>query len=135
MKQINLQNKAIGFYVGLASALLCAVTAIVYAVAFSGIQYKEQVFDSTVCVLLIAAGVIAAVMLFFDRLAGFAPVLLCAASGVSLLLYIHAVIWPISDTIVGIEPFPEFTELVVCMVLLVVSFVISEASLYMKKSR
>ena len=72
-------------------------------------------------------------MLFVDKLAPFAPVLLCAGSGIALMMYIHAIIWPVSDTIYGIEPFTHMTELIACAVLIVLSFLVSEVSLYMKK--
>lgn len=133
MKQNSLQNKAAGFYAGLVAAVLCVAAAIAYGVTFSGIQYKENIFDVTVCILLAAAAVIAAVMLFVDKLAPFAPVLLCAGSGIALMMYIHVIIWPVSDTIYGIEPFTHMNELVLCAVLIVLSFLVSEVSLYMKK--
>ncbi len=133
MKQNILQNKAAGFYAGLVAAVLCVAAAAAYGVTFSGIQYKEPIFDAAVCVLLAVAAVAAAVMLFIDQLAPFAPVLLCAGSGIALMMYIHAIIWPVSDTIYGIEPFTHMTELTVCAVLIVLSFVVSEVSLYMRK--
>lgn len=133
MKQNILKNKAAGFYAGLAAAVLCIASAAVYGATFSGIQYKEPIFDTSVCVLLAAAAVIAGVMLFVDKLAPFAPVLLCAGSGIALMMYIHAIIWPVSDTIYGIEPFTHMTELIACAVLIVLSFLVSEVSLYMKK--
>lgn len=133
MKQNILQNKAAGFYAGLAAVVLCIASAAAYGITFSGIQYKEPIFDAAVCVLLAAAAVIAAVMLMIDKLAPFAPVFLCAGSGIALMMYIHAIIWPVSDTIYGIEPFTHMTELTLCAVLIVLSFVVSEVSLYMKK--
>lgn len=133
MKQNLLKNKAAGFYAGLAAAVLCIVSAAAYGVNFSGIDYKEPIFDVTICVLLAVAAVVAAVMLFVDKLAPFAPVLLCLGSGVSLMMYVHAIIWPVSDTIYGIEPFTHMSELILCAVCLVLSFLISEISLYMKK--
>lgn len=133
MKQNALQNKAAGFYVGLVAAALCVVSAVVYGITFSGIEYKEPIFDMTVCILLGVAAVVAAVVLFVDQLAPYAPVLLCAGSGIALLMYVHVIIWPVSDTIYGIEPFTHMNELILCAVLIVLSFVISEVSLYMKK--
>lgn len=135
MKQDSLQSKGAGFYAGLAAVLLCVAAAAAYGVTFSKIEYKEPIFDVTVCIVLAAAAVIAAGMLFVGKLAPFAPVLLCAGSGVSLLMYIHAIIWPVSDTIYGIEPFTHMNELILCAVLLVLSFIVSEVSLYMKKTR
>lgn len=135
MKQNVLQGKAAGFYAGLLAALLCIASAAVYGLWFSKIQYKEAIFDKTVCIVLAVAAVAGIALLFVGKLAPYAPVLLCAGSGVALLLFIHAMIWPISDTIYGIEPFPHMQELTTCAVLLVLSFVVSEVSLYLKKTK
>lgn len=132
MKQM-LQNKAGGFYIGVVASVLCIAAAVTYGVTFSGIEYKEPIFDVMVCVLLGAAAVASIVLLFVDKLAPFAPVLLCVGSGVALMMFIHAIIWPVSDTIYGIEPFTHMSELTTCAVLIVLSFVISEVSLYVKK--
>lgn len=51
------------------------------------------------------------------------------------MLFIKIAIWPVSDTIYGIEPFPAFTQLVVCAALLTATLVVSEVVLYMKKYR
>ncbi|MCI9019866.1 MAG: hypothetical protein HFH32_03730 [Eubacterium sp.] len=132
MNQI-LKNKAAGFYAGLLAAVLCLVSAAAYGISFSSIIYKEPIFDVTVCILLAVTAVASIVMLCIDQAAPFAPVVLCAGSGISLLMYVHAIIWPVSDTIYGIEPFGHMSALTMCAVLLVLSFVVSEAALYMKK--
>ena len=51
------------------------------------------------------------------------------------MLFINIAIWPVSDTIYGIEPFPAFTQLVVCAALIAATLVISEIALYLKKYR
>ena len=123
-----------GLYVALASCVLAVVTAICYGVMFSPIQYKEPVFDVATCVILALAGIVgAALLLVNEKTAGFAPAVLAIASGISFLMFIKMVIWPISDTIVGIEPFPQFNQIIVCAVLLLVTLVVSEVALYMKK--
>lgn len=128
------QKRAIGYFIALAACALAVVSAVCYGLLFRGIEYKEPVFDITICIILAVAGVAgAALLLAGERTAGFAPALLCLASGISLLMFIKMVIWPIADTIYGIEPFPQFAQLVVCAVLLVVTLVVSEAALYMKK--
>ena len=126
--------KALGYFVSLAACALAVVSAICYGVLFRTIEYKEPVFNITICIILAVAGVAGAALLLADqRTAGFAPALLCLGSGISFLMYVKMVIWPIADTIYGIEPFPQFTQLVVCFVLMVVTFIVSEAALYMKK--
>lgn len=129
-------NMAAGFYFTIASALLAIVSAVCYGVLFSVIHYKEPVFNVAICILLLVAAVVATVLLFTGKqFAGFPPAILCLSSGISFLMFVKMVIWPISDTIYGIEPFPQFTQLIICAVLLFVTFVISEVALYMKKSR
>ena len=129
-------KKAFGFYAGLFSCVLAVAAAICYGVIFPGIEYKEQVFDMRICVILAAAGVIAAVLLLAgEKTAGFAPALLCLGSGISLMLFINIAIWPVSDTIYGIEPFPQITQLVVCAALIVAALLVGEIALYLKKYR
>ena len=88
------------------------------------------------CILLAAAGVIGAVLLFVSRAtAGFAPAVLCLASGIGFMMFVRMVIWPVSDTIYGIDPFPQFVQLVICAVLIVLTLIVSEVALYMRKYR
>lgn len=129
-------KKAPGFYAGMLACGLAIAAAVCYGVVFPGIEYKEQVFDIRICVILAAAGVIAAVLLLAgERTAGFAPALLCLGSGVALMLFINIAIWPVSDTIYGIEPFPQITQLVVCAALIAATLVVGEIALYLRKYR
>ncbi len=131
-----MKAKAAGFYVTLTACILAVAAAIAYGVLFSGISYKEPVFDQRVCIILGAAGVVAAVLLFISKAtAGFAPAILCAASGVAFMMFVMMVIWPVSDTIYGIDPFPQFTQLVICAALILLTLLVSEVALYMKKYR
>lgn len=129
-------KKAPGFYAGMLACVLAIATAVCYGVVFPGIEYKEQVFDIRICVILAAAGILAAVLLLAgERTAGFAPALLCLGSGVALMLFINIAIWPVSDTIYGIEPFPQITQLVVCAALIAAALVVGEIALYLRKYR
>ena len=129
-------KKAPGFYAGMLACVLAIAAAVCYGVVFPGIEYKEQVFDILICVILAAAGILAAVLLLAgERTAGFAPALLCLGSGVALMLFINIAIWPVSDTIYGIEPFPQITQLVVCAALIVAALLAGEIALYLKKYR
>lgn len=77
-------KKAPGFYAGMLACVLAIAAAVCYGVVFPGIEYKEQVFDIRICVILAAAGILAAVLLLAgERTAGFAPALLCLGSGVA----------------------------------------------------
>jgi len=129
-------KKAPGFYAGMLACVLAIAAAVCYGVVFPGIDYKEQVFDIRICVILAAAGILAAVLLLAgERTAGFAPALLCLGSGVALMLFINIAIWPVSDTIYGIEPFPQITQLVVCAALIAAALVVGEIALYLRKYR
>lgn len=129
-------KKAPGFYAGMLACVLAIAAAVCYGVVFPGIEYKEQVFDIRICVILAAAGILAAVLLLAgERTAGFAPALLCLGSGVALMLFINIAIWPVSDTIYGIEPFPQVTQLVVCAALIAAALLVGEIALYLRKYR
>lgn len=129
-------KKAPGFYAGMLACVLAIAAAVCYGVVFPGIEYKEQVFDIRICVILAAAGILAAVLLLAgERTAGFAPALLCLGSGVALMLFINIAIWPVSDTIYGIEPFPQITQLVACAALIAAALVVGEIALYLRKYR
>ena len=129
-----MKTKAPGYFISFAACVLAVVSAICYGVLFSGIEYKEQVFDVRICIILAASGVIGAVLLVLgERTAGFAPAVLCLASGISIMMFIKMVIWPIADTIYGIEPFPQFNQLVTCAVLIAATLLVSEVVLYLKK--
>ena len=131
-----MKTKALGYYISFAACVLAVVSAICYGVLFPGIEYKEQVFDVRICIILAAAGVIGAVLLVLgERTAGFAPAVLCLASGISIMMFIKMVIWPIADTVYGIEPFPQFTQLVICAAMIAATLLVSEVVLYMKKYR
>lgn len=133
MKPKVLVNKLAGFYTGICATLLCIISTVVYVVNVSSISYKEPIFDPTICIILVITSISSAIFLFGGKLIHYAPVLLCLGSGISLLMYIKMIIWPISDTIYGIEPFPHMNTLIICFVLLFLSFIFSEISLYMKK--
>ena len=131
-----ISKKGPGFYAGMLACVLAIAAAVCYGVVFPGIEYKEQVFDIRICVILAAAGILAAVLLLAgERTAGFAPALLCLGSGVALMLFINIAIWPVSDTIYGIEPFPQITQLVVCAALIAAALVVGEIALYLRKYR
>ncbi len=131
---MNKSVKAPGFFVTFFASVLAVVTAVCYGILFSGIEYKEPVFDMTICIIMAVSGFAgAALLLMGKKFAGFGPALMCLGSGISLLMFVKMVIWPVADTIYGIEPFPQFTQLVICAVMFVLSLVVSEVALYMKK--
>ena len=128
-------QRAAGFYMALFAALLCLASAILYSVSFRGVSYSHgPLFSDLVFIGLIAAAVLSTIMLFV-RLENIAPVVLCIASGVSILVYIHRMVWPIADIFTAIDPVSFVTELAICGALLLLSFIAAEAALYMKKRK
>ena len=131
---MNKSVKAPGYFVTMFASVLAIVAAVAYGVLFSGIEYKEPVFDMMICVIMAGAGVIGVVLAILgEKTVGFAPAVLCLGSGISIMMFIKMVIWPVADTIYGIEPFPQFTQLVICAAALIATLVVSEVALYMKK--
>lgn len=131
---MNIHKKAPGYFIALFSCALAVISAVCYGVLFQKIEYKEPVFDMRICVILAVAGIAAAALLLLgERTAGFAPTVLCLGSGIAVMMFVKMVIWPVADTIYGIEPFPQFTQLVTCAVLLAATLLVSEVVLYMKK--
>lgn len=131
---MNKPVKAPGYYVSLAACVLAVVAGICYGVLFRTIEYKEPVFDVTISIILAVSGVIgAALVLASKHTVGFAPAVLCFGTGISMMMFVKMVIWPVADTIYGIEPFPQFTQLVICAVAIVLTLIVSEVALYMKK--
>lgn len=128
-------KKAAGFYVGMLAAILCIAAAAVYGTKFSTIAYKEPVFDSSIVTLLGVTAGVSIIMLLVNQLAAYAPVVLCLGTGISFFKYVKMIIWPVSDTIYGIEPFQHMDELITCTVLIVLALVFAEVSLYMKKTK
>lgn len=126
-------KRSFGFYATLLSSVLAVAAAICYGVIFPSIDYKEQVFDLRICIVLAVAGVIAAVLVLREETSGFAPAVVCLGSGIALMLFVQIAIWPVSDTIYGIEPFPQITQLIVCAALIAVTFVVAEVGLYVRK--
>ncbi len=134
MSEQNKKKNPLGFNAVLVGSILCVVSAIAYGVMFSTIKYKEPLFDMNICILLVITAVVSLGMLFTAKTKVYSSVPLCIGSGISLLMFLKMMIWPISDTAYGIEPFPQMSALITCMVAFVITFVIAEISLYTKKA-
>ena len=128
-------QRAAGFYVTLAAAAMCLASAILYRADFQGMIYSHgALFSEGVFWGLIAAAAVAIAMLFL-RLEGYAPVVLCIASGLSCLAFIHRMVWPVADIFTAIDPVTFISQLITCAAVLLASFVLSEVALYMKKRK
>lgn len=124
-----------GFYITILAALACLASAVFYSLYFRGKVYTHgALFNDWAFYGLLAATLLAFVLLF-ARLEGFAPVLLCIASGLSLLVYIYHMVWPIADVFIAIDPVSFVPQMVIVGALLLGAFVLSELALYMKKRR
>lgn len=126
---------AAGFYVTILAALTCLASAAFYSMYFRGKVYTHgPLYNDLIFYGLIASAVVGLVMLFF-RMDGFAPVILCIASGLSLLVYIYHMVWPIADVFIAIDPVTFIPQMVICGALLLSSFILAETALYLKKRR
>ena len=124
-----------GFYVTILAALACLASAVFYSVYFRGRVYTHgPLFNEPVFYGLIAAAVVCLVMLFV-KMEGFAPVILCLASGLSLLVYVYHMVWPIADVFIAIDPVTFVPEMAICGALLLCAFILAEIALYMRKSK
>lgn len=125
--KFDLSQKGFGFYAACLAAVLCLVTGIYYNVQYTGDQYYAANIFYTFAAALPVALVMALV-----KQGNFVPAALCAFSGIGFLEFIYAMYWDISVVMVGIDKTSFDTRFIVCCVLMVVSFVIAEISLYTK---
>lgn len=129
-KKFDLGGKAAGFYVTVAAAVLALVTAIVYQVSYSANQY----YSSTIFIAFLVALPAAAVLVLL-KLDNFAPAALAAATGVGTLAFVYAMYYDVSVVMVGIDKSSFDPAFILCAVLMLVSFLLSEVALYMKKTK
>ena len=127
---LDLEHRAYGFYVTIAAAVLTFITAIVYQVSYSSNQY----YSAPVFVLLLLC-LPALVVLVLAKLDGFAPAVITALSGAAALAFIYAMYWDVSVVLVGIDKQAFDPEFIVCAVLIVASFIVSEVSVYSKAKK
>ena len=131
----NQTKHTTGYYLTAVAALLSIVAAIVYRIYFMGVDYTHgSLFNNNIFLGLLIAGIVAFIMLMV-KLESFAPVVLCVASGFSTLAFLHVMLWPITDIVVAIDPVPFAPNLYLCIGLLVACFILSEITLYMRKSK
>lgn len=128
--RFDLSKKGAGFYAACLAAILCLVTAIYYQMSYSGNQYYASGVFYT---LLVALPV--AVVFFLLKWDGFVPAILAALSGVALLQFVYAMYWDVSVVLVGIDKNTFDPEFIACCVLLVVTFVIAEISIYLRMKK
>lgn len=128
-RKFDLGGKTAGFYVTAIAAVLALVTAIVYQVSYSSNQY----YSSAVFIAFLAALPAAAVLLLL-RLDNFAPAALAAATGVGSLAFVYAMYYDVSVVLVGIDKNSFEPAFILCCVLMLASFILSEVALYLKKT-
>lgn len=129
----KVHSRPAGFYVTALAALVCIVAALYYSTNFRGKVYTHgPLFNEYAFYGLIIAAVVAFLMLFM-KLEGFAPVVLCIASGISFLVFIYHMVWPIADVFTGIDTVVFLPQMITTGALLLGAFILSEIALYMKK--
>lgn len=127
VKTSVLSGKGMGFYVAMAAAALSLITAVVYQVTYTGNQY----YSSAVFVALLLALPVAVVLLL-ARCDGFIPAAVTLVVGIGILLFIHSIYYDVSVVLVGIDKSSFDPQFIACSVLSVVSFILADASIYLK---
>lgn len=127
VKTSLLSGKGLGFYVSMAAAALSFLTAIVYQVTYTGNQYYSV---GVFVALLLALPV--AVVLMLARCDGFIPAAVTLVIGIGILLFIYSMYFDVSVVLVGIDKSSFDPQFIACSVLSVVSFILADASIYLK---
>ena len=120
-------RRGAGFWIAAAAALLAFATSIVYRVSYAGNMF----YSFTVFLLLLLCLPVPSVM-FLTKTDGFAPAVLTALTAAALLAFIYATYFDISVVLVGIDKTGFDPEFIVCAVLITLSFLLSEVSVYTK---
>lgn len=129
-----LKGKKYGFYVTVASAVLCIITVIIYSSI-----YGETRYLSRAAIVLLVCGVVVAIVLEILKQHKLAPVALLLGSFIAFLLYIYYIYFFVSSVLVGIQfragfP-PEFIVNAVFYVLTLVTCVVNVFLPQVKESR
>lgn len=123
-----LKDKGIGFFMSVIVLLFSLVTAVVYAVGYSG----SSDFSRPVLITILV-GAAAAVVLALLKRYNWVPVALALGNFVALLLFIKSIYFYVSVVMYGINGSafsPAFTSSTTC---LVVALALSIANIFMKQ--
>lgn len=126
----RISNKGTGFFVSGFATCIAFITAIIYQLGYHADQYYSP---AVFYVLLSALPVF--IVLTLLRLENFIPAVITAIIGIAALLFVYAMYFDISVVLVGIDKSSFDSRFIICCILFVISFIISEISIYMKTAK
>ena len=123
-------KKKFGFFAVIVAAVLCLAAGAYYKYVKS--SHKDN-FSPVVFWLLIGGAVVCALCIALKKY-GLASAVVTAASGVSVALFVHKCYWYVVDVLYGIDEKQFDPKFFTFVGLMVAAFVVSEISLYTKKT-
>ena len=131
-----MKDKKFGFYAVILSTLLCLASGIYYKAVngyFGLLQSSHKDCYESIVFWLLLGGAILTIGLILLKRYGLASAVVTAASGVSILLFVHKCYWYVVDVMYGIDEKAFDPKFITFIVLMVVAFVVGEISIYTKK--
>ena len=130
-------KKKFGFFAVIVAAVLCLAAGAYYKYVngYFGLaqsSHKDN-FSPVVFWLLIGGAVVCALCIALKKY-GLASAVVTAASGVSIALFVHKCYWYVVDVLYGIDEKQFDPKFFTFVGLMVAAFVVSEISLYTKKT-
>ncbi len=130
-------KKKFGFYAVIAAALLCLAAGAYYKYVggYFGLaqsSHKDN-FSAVVFWLLVGGAALCAVLVALKRY-GLASAVVTAASGVSIALFVHKCYWYVVDVMYGIDEKQFDPKFFIFVGLMAAAFLVSEISLYTRKT-
>ena len=128
-------KKAFGVYSTIVAAIL-SLEAGIYFQMINGTfgATKRVCYDAPVVYLLIGGAVVTVLLIVLKRY-GLASAVVTAASGCSILFFIHKCYWYISDVFVAIDEKGFDQKFIIFVGLAVAAFLIGEISIYARKTK
>ena len=126
-------KKAFGVYATLFAAILSLVAGIYFQMIQGTFGATRRVCYDLPVVALLIGGAAAAVVLVLLKRYGLASAVVTAASGCSILFFIHKCYWYVSDVFVAIDEKGFDPKFITFVALALAAFLVSEIALYARK--
>lgn len=130
-------KKKFGFYAVIVAAVLCLAAGIYYKCVggYFGLaqsSHKDN-YSALVFWLLIGGAAVCAVCIALKKY-GLASAAVTAASGVAIAMFVHKCYWYVVDVMYGIDEKQFDPKFFIFVGLMAAAFVVSEISVYTKKT-
>jgi len=130
------KNRKTSFFVALATAVICLITAIIYAASFYGREHLEA-YVSWIPTTFLIVGALAFFGASLFKLSQFGTVAMAICSLVSFVSYLSTIYgYPVEQImVVNIDQIPEFATIVTCAVLMLASFITANVCAWKKQEK